>query len=62
MVTAGLVFMSFQANIARQFVPIQNRLDARDALNDWTSAIGSAVFAIPGGFAAGDWLGRALFD
>lgn len=60
--SAGLVFLSFQANIARQFVPIQQRLDAGDALNDWTHAIGSAVFAVPGGFAKDDWIARALFE
>jgi len=60
--TAGLIFQSFQANIAQQFVPIQNRLDENDALNDWTHAIGSAVFALPGGFAEGDWIARALFE
>ena len=60
--SAGLVFQSFQANIAQQFVPIQNRLDSGDALNDWTHAIGSAVFAIPGGFPEGDWIARALFE
>ncbi len=60
--SAGLIFLAFQANIANQFVPIQNRLDQTDALNDWTRAIGSAVFAIPGGFAPNDWLGRALFE
>lgn len=60
--TAGLVFLAFCANIADQFVPIQNRLDDGDALNDWTHAIGSAVFAIPGGFARNDWIARSLFD
>ena len=60
--SSGLVFLSYQANIATQFVPVQNRLDQRDALNDWTRAIGSAVFAIPPGFAQGDWIGRALFE
>lgn len=60
--TAGLVFLAFCANIARQFVPIQNRLDAGDALNDWTHAIGSAVFALPGGFAKDDWIARGLFE
>lgn len=60
--TAGLIFQSFQANIANQFVPIQQRLDDNDALNDWTRAIGSAVFAIPGGFAKDDWIARALFE
>lgn len=60
--TAGLVFLAYCANIAKQFVPLQNRLDDNDALNDWTHAVGSAVFAIPGGFAKGDWIARALFD
>lgn len=60
--TSGLIFLAFQADIANQFVPIQNRLDSGDALNDWTHAIGSAVFAIPGGFAENDWIARALFD
>lgn len=60
--TAGLVFLSFQATIASQFVPIQNRIDQRDALNDWTRAIGSAVFALPPGFAKGDWIARRLFE
>lgn len=60
--SAGLVFLAFCANIAQQFVPIQNRLDAGDALNDWTHAVGSAVFAIPGGFGKGDWIARGLFE
>jgi len=60
--TAGLVFLAFCADLAEQFVPVQQRLDANDALNDWTTAIGSAVFALPGGFAKDDWIARALFD
>lgn len=62
MTSSGLVFLSYQANIATQFVPVQNRLDQRDALNDWTRAIGSAVFALPPGFVEGDWIGRVLFE
>lgn len=59
--TSGLIFMSFQADIANQFVPIQKKLDDLDALNEWTTAIGSAVFALPGGFAKDSWLGEKLF-
>lgn len=58
--SSGLVFMSFQADIAKQFVPIQRALDQSDALNQWTHAIGSAVFAIPGGFAEDSWLAASL--
>jgi dye decolorizing peroxidase len=57
---SGLVFMAFQADIARQFVPIQQRLDASDALNKWTTAVGSAVFAIPPGFGPDGWIGQEL--
>lgn len=60
--TSGLVFLALCGNIATQYVPIQSRLDANDALNDWTHAIGSAVFAVPGGFPKDDWLARPLFD
>ncbi len=44
-----------------QFVPLQQRLDQADALNTWTTAIGSAVFAVLPGFEPGGWLGEALF-
>lgn len=58
--TSGLVFISFQANIAEQFVPVQQKLDAQDALNEWTTAIGSAVFVIPPGFSADSYVGAGL--
>lgn len=60
--TSGLIFTAFQANIADQFIPVQRKLDANDALNEWTNAIGSAVFAIPPGFTPGSWLGKSLLD
>lgn len=57
---AGLVFVSFQADVARQFVPIQRRLDELDLLNTWTTPIGSAVFAVPPGCADGGFIGETL--
>ncbi|MEZ5091373.1 Dyp-type peroxidase [Nocardioides sp.] len=57
---SGLVFCSFQADLGDQFVPIQRRLDRGDALNEWTTAIGSAEFAILPGFAEDGWLGDTL--
>ncbi|MFZ1411089.1 MAG: Dyp-type peroxidase, partial [Micropruina sp.] len=60
--SAGLVFLSFQADLANQYLPLQTSLDQRDALHDWTATIGSAVFAIPPGFGPGDWLARGLFE
>jgi dye decolorizing peroxidase len=56
----GLVFCTFQADIARQFVPVQRRLASLDLLNTWTTPVGSAVFALPPGVAEGDWVGSTL--
>ncbi len=57
---SGLLFLSYQADIARQFIPMQQRLDLADPLNEWTTATGSAVFAVLPGFAEGGWLGDTL--
>jgi dye decolorizing peroxidase len=59
-VESGLLFLSFQADIARQFTPMQQRLDNADLLNEWTTAVGSAVFAILPGFPEGGWLGESV--
>ncbi|MFZ5849143.1 MAG: Dyp-type peroxidase [Actinomycetota bacterium] len=59
-VESGLLFLSHQADIARQFTPMQQRLDMADLLNEWTTAVGSAVFAILPGFTDGGWLGDTL--
>ncbi len=57
---SGLLFLSYQADIARQFTPMQQRLDNADLLNEWTTAVGSAVFAVLPGFQEGGWLGETL--
>lgn len=57
---SGLIFASYQADITRQFLPIQRRLAERDLLNEWTTPIGSAVFAIPPGCPEGGWIGQQL--
>lgn len=58
---SGLIFVSFQADIDRQFTPMQKRLDELDLLNEWTVPIGSAVFAIPPGCREGGFIGETLF-
>ncbi|WP_311214605.1 MULTISPECIES: Dyp-type peroxidase [unclassified Arthrobacter] len=58
---SGLLFVSYQADVDRQFVPIQRRLDELDLLNEWTTPIGSAVFAIPPGCEPGGFIGEQLF-
>ena len=59
---SGLLFVSFQADVTAQFVPIQRRLDELDLLNEWTTPIGSAVFAVLPGCAPGEYLGQALLE
>lgn len=57
----GLIFVSFQADID-QFVEVQTRLSELDALNTWTTPIGSAFFVIPPGTTSADgWIGETLF-
>ncbi|GGL40481.1 Dyp-type peroxidase [Phycicoccus endophyticus] len=57
----GLVFVAFQADPARQFVPVQRRLAQADLLNLWTVPVGSAVFAVLPGAGSGEVLGQAMF-
>ncbi|MGP4030771.1 Dyp-type peroxidase [Pseudarthrobacter sp. 1C304] len=58
---SGLIFVSYQSDVDKQFTPIQRRLDQMDMLNQWTTPIGSAVFAIPPGCREGGFIGEGLF-
>jgi dye decolorizing peroxidase len=57
---SGMLFGSYQADVDKQFVPIQKRLDDLDLLNEWITPIGSAVFAIPPGCADTGFIGDTL--
>ncbi|MFC9661153.1 Dyp-type peroxidase [Nocardia sp. NPDC127606] len=60
---SGLLFVAYQRDVDAQFLPVQQRLAEFDALNEWTTPVGSAVFAIPPGVpAAGNYLGQQLFE
>lgn len=56
----GLLFQSYQADLAGQYVPIQRSLDELDALNEWTTAVRSAELAVLPGLSEGSWLGEKL--
>ena len=58
---AGLLFGCYQIDPRKQFVPIQQRLDEADLLNEWVTHTGSAVFAMLPGFSPGGMLGETLF-
>jgi deferrochelatase/peroxidase EfeB len=57
---AGLFFICFQRDPRRQFVAIQRRLGADDALNEYLKHTGSALFAIPPGASPGSYVGQQL--
>lgn len=58
----GLLFITYQADIAKQFIPVQARLAEGDLMNLWTTPIGSSVFAIPPGCAEGGYIGETLLE
>jgi dye decolorizing peroxidase len=58
--SSGLVFVAYQADPVRQFLPVQQRLADVDLLNLWTTPVGSAVFAVLPGAGPGEILGEAL--
>ncbi|HYO86732.1 MAG TPA: Dyp-type peroxidase [Dermatophilaceae bacterium] len=59
-VDEGLIFVAYQADLAAAFIPVQRRLAEADALNTWTTHIGSAAYAVPPGAPAGSWVGSGL--
>ncbi|MFF4757333.1 iron uptake transporter deferrochelatase/peroxidase subunit [Streptomyces sp. NPDC001292] len=60
---AGLFFLAYQRDPRNGFIPLQRRLAASDALNQYIQHVGSAVFAIPPGVRdAHDWWGRTLLS
>ncbi len=61
-IDAGLFFIAFQRSPSRQFIPLQQRLAASDALNHHTLHIASAIFACPPGLADGSFIGERLFS
>ncbi len=59
---AGLFFICFQRDPRTQFVPIQQNLARHDSLNEYTSHVGSGIFAVPPGAREGAPIGAGLFS
>jgi deferrochelatase/peroxidase EfeB len=57
----GLFFIAFMKDPS-QFVTLQQKLGADDALNEYTRHTGSALFACPPGIAPGEHWGDELFS
>ncbi|WP_217561614.1 iron uptake transporter deferrochelatase/peroxidase subunit [Paenibacillus sp. GbtcB18] len=58
---AGLLFVCYQRDPRKQFVPIQKALGKSDKLNEYIVHIGSAVFACFPGVKEGGYIGDTLF-
>src|SRR5262249_4736535 len=58
---AGLFFIAFQRDPRRQFIPLQRKLAAHDALNEYIEHEASAAFAVLPGITADEYLGQRLF-
>lgn len=59
---AGLLFVCWQADPFRGFVPVQRKLDRGDALSPFIRHEASGVFAVPGGAAKGEYVGQRLLE
>ncbi|MGW2641004.1 iron uptake transporter deferrochelatase/peroxidase subunit [Streptomyces sp. NPDC001348] len=58
---AGLFFLAYMRDVRKGFIPLQRKLSAHDALNEYIQHVGSAVFAVPPGVRdKDDWWGRTL--
>ncbi|MGW1029214.1 iron uptake transporter deferrochelatase/peroxidase subunit [Streptomyces sp. NPDC002577] len=59
---AGLLFICWQADPLRGFVPVQRKLDRGDALSRFIRHESSGLFAAPGGAAKGEYVGQRLLE
>ncbi|MBE6183906.1 MAG: deferrochelatase/peroxidase EfeB [Bacillus sp. (in: Bacteria)] len=61
-VNAGLLFICFTQNPEKQMIPMLKVLGEKDALNEYTKHIGSAMFACPGGLKQGMYFGQTILE
>ncbi|MFF4539807.1 iron uptake transporter deferrochelatase/peroxidase subunit [Streptomyces aureus] len=59
---AGLLFVCWQADPVRGFVPVQRKLDRGDALSQYIRHESSGLFAVPGGAGEGEYVGQRLLE
>ncbi|WP_406307399.1 iron uptake transporter deferrochelatase/peroxidase subunit [Streptomyces sp. NBC_00885] len=59
---AGLLFICWQADPLRGFVPVQRKLDRGDALSAFIRHEASGLFAVPGGPQEGEYVGQRLLE
>ncbi|MEV4440365.1 Dyp-type peroxidase, partial [Streptomyces sp. NPDC049577] len=59
---AGLLFIAWQSDPLKGFVPVQRKLDRGDGLSRFLRHESSALFAVPGGCAEGEYVGQRLLE
>jgi deferrochelatase/peroxidase EfeB len=59
---AGLMFVAHQRDPRHGFIPINEKLSKMDIMNQFTTHVGSAIFACPPGARPGSYIGAALFE
>ena len=58
---AGLLFLAYQRDPRTAFIRVFEMMSKIDALNQYTTHIGSALFACPRGVREGEFIGQDLF-
>ncbi|WP_118181674.1 iron uptake transporter deferrochelatase/peroxidase subunit [Paraburkholderia phosphatilytica] len=59
---AGLIFIAHQGDPRAGFIPINEKLSKFDMMNQFTTHVGSAIFACPPGAKEGSYIGAELFE
>jgi deferrochelatase/peroxidase EfeB len=59
---AGLFFVAYQRDPRSGFIRIFENMAKMDAMNQYTTHVGSGLFACPGGIAEGSYVGQGLFE
>ncbi len=59
---AGLFFLAYQNDPRTGFIKIFENMSKFDALNQFTTHIGSGLFAVPAGVREGSYIGQGLFE
>ena len=58
----GRRVVSLQGDVDARFGPRQRGLDELDLRDEWTTPIGSGVFAVPPGCSEGGYVGETLLE
>ncbi|MFG2195637.1 iron uptake transporter deferrochelatase/peroxidase subunit [Streptomyces sp. NPDC048639] len=59
---AGLLFVCWQTDPLKGFIPVQRKLDRGDALSRFIRHEASGLYAVPGGCEPGEYVGQRLLE